>query len=184
MAWDAEYPRPPIRRRRNIRGPLTMLFLLALLSSAAYYGWNTTLGAPKAEVRQVCRTPGADGRQNITATEVTVNVYNAGDVVGLAEDTANELRERGFTVDEIGNEPSDETIDNVVVRGRAVEAPEVQLLLAQVTGERPIADGRAETTVDLVLGDDFKGLVPDAPTRMTVRTKIPVCRTATVMPSS
>src|SRR5690606_31119153 len=109
---------------------------------------------------------------------------NAGDVVGLAEDTANELRERGFTVDEIGNEPSDETIDNVVVRGRAVEAPEVQLLLAQVTGERPIADGRAETTVDLVLGDDFKGLVPDAPTRMTVRTKIPVCRTATVMPSS
>ncbi|GAB3399833.1 LytR C-terminal domain-containing protein [Flindersiella endophytica] len=184
MAWDTEYRAPQVRKRRRIRGPITLLLLLGLLSGAAYFGWNAVVEGRQDEATQVCNTPSADGRQRIASNQVVVNVFNAGKVQGLAGQTADQLRKRGFRIGKVATEESEVRVDKVLVRGRALEAPEVQLVLAQLEGERPVADNRTDSSVDIVVGDGFKGLYAKGPSSMTVRSRVPVCVTSTPSPTA
>jgi hypothetical protein len=171
------------RRRRRIRGPFTLLVLLGLLSTAAWYGWDSVLNVePAPGPTQVCMTPKPKEKQRISAHSVTVNVYNAGKVSGLANRTADLLRQRGFTVDEVGNDPYDSKIKTVEVRGRHKDAPEVLLVGEQLAGETRRGDARTDTSVDVILGNQHDGLVPKAPSAMEVDTDIPVCVTTTPTP--
>lgn len=179
MAWDTEYRAPQVRKRRRIRGPITLLLLLGLLSAVGYFGWNAVVNSQPSGTEPVCSSPGADGRQRISSNQVVVNVFNAGSVQGLARETADQLRKRGFRIGEVATEETETRVDNVLVRGRSVEAPEVQLVLAQLEGERPVGDNREDSSVDIVLGDRFKGLYEKGPTSMTVRSRVPVCVTET-----
>lgn len=177
----AEYRR---RRRRRVRGPLTLLVLVVLLSGAAWYGYEEVLNIPPPPVpTQVCATPSPKEKQRISASSVTVNVYNASKVSGLADRTADELRERGFTVGKVGNSPYDTKVPKVEVRGRAKNAPEVLLVSEQLAGESRRGDSRTEdTSVDLILGPAYTGLVAKAPSAMDVDTPVGVCVTTTPTP--
>ena len=177
MAWDdtAEQRRIRRRRRRKIRGPLTLVVLVALVSGAAWYGYQSVMRAvPGAGPTEVCNSPSPGVKQRITAARVTVNVLNAGRVSGLADRTAEQLRQRGFTVDTVGND-RESKVARVEVRGRASNAPEVLLVAANLTKPTVRSDNRDDVSVDIILGSEFHGLASRGPTAMDVDTPIPVC---------
>ena len=186
MAWDTG-DIPQFRKRRNIRGPVTLVLLIGLLGGAAWYGWKTILGDEEpAVVAQVCTTPSA-GKQLILSKNVLLNVYNAGKVKGLGANTADQLQQRGFKIGDIDNDPLNSKVPKVEIRGRAVDAPEVLLVLAQVNAaDKPVvkADGRQEATVDFVIGNEFELLKAKAPKQLSVKSTLPVCTTTSPSPAA
>jgi hypothetical protein len=94
-------------------------------------------------------------------SDVTVNVYNATGKRGLAINTAAILKDRGFTVGAVDNDPLEQSIPDVAqIRAASVDQPEVRLLIQHVPGAVVAVDDRTNTTVDLVLGDAFNALGP------------------------
>jgi hypothetical protein len=171
------------RPRRRIRGPLTLLVLLGLLSTAAWYGWDSVLNVPPDPVpTQVYTTPKPKEKQHISVHTVALNVYNAGKISGLADRTADLLRQRGFTVAKVGNSPYDSKVKTVEIRGRHKDAPEVLLVGEHFSGETRRGDERTDTSVDIILGTQYPGLVSKAPKAMEVDTQVPVCVTMTPTP--
>ncbi|REF36791.1 LytR C-terminal domain-containing protein [Thermasporomyces composti] len=174
----------PYRRRRRIRGPITLLVLMGILVGAAWYGYDTVIvGEPKPEPTVVCATPSPNQKQYISAQTFVVNVYNASKISGLAERTANALRERGFTIGKIGNDPYGVDPKYAEIRGRDRNAPEVLLVSEHFSGEVRRGDDRTDTTVDIILGPKFYGLMSKAPAAMDVTTPIGVCVTTTPTPN-
>lgn len=95
--------------------------------------------------------------------QITVNVYNATPRGGLAKETADELKKRGFAIGKVGNAP--EEYDKKVTgngycwcaRGDAggVLGPRTQL-----KGAAQKTDARTTPDVDLILGSTFQTLDP------------------------
>ncbi|MBA0052683.1 LytR family transcriptional regulator [Streptomyces sp. AJS327] len=109
--------------------------------------------------------PGAEPRAERLPKpgSITVNVLNATTRSGLAKDTADELKKRGFTIGEIGNAPA--KLDKKV-KGSALllAAPgkrttaSLKVLGTQLTKPETSYEERDGREVDLVLGDDFTKL--------------------------
>lgn len=171
------------RRGRQIRSAITLLFLVGILTGAAWFGWREVLGDATPDRTIECTTPKPGTKQRIAAQDVTVNVYNAGSTTGLANDIAQQLRERGFQIGLVAN-AQDEAADVTRLRimGRANDAPEVQLLAAHVRKPERVPDSRQEPEVDLILGDEFDGLVKDGPKVLEVETTVATCTTTTPSP--
>jgi hypothetical protein len=171
---------PRVRRRRNVRGPVTLLVLLALLGGAAWYGATTVLGQRNTVVvgPPVCKTTKGAVGQKVTTKQVTVNVYNAGRTRGLAQRTAAALRTRGFNVATVANAPTGITAKKVRVRA-AAKSGQAQLVAAQVKGPTLVIDKTKDSTIDLVLGTDFTKLRKKAPESITIPGGVTVCSTPT-----
>ncbi|MGP3990717.1 LytR C-terminal domain-containing protein [Streptomyces sp. 3N207] len=95
--------------------------------------------------------------------DITVNVLNATSRSGLAKDTADELKKRGFKVGKIGNAPA-EFDEKVKKAGILVGAPgsttsdRLQVLGTQLENTETRYDERDGKDVDLVLGKGFEHL--------------------------
>ncbi|MFR9790348.1 LytR C-terminal domain-containing protein [Streptomyces sp. MB22_4] len=169
-----KYPRMrrPRRRGRLVAAVLASVCTLGLL------GWGTLQlidvfsgGESTAEAAKACRakadtTRAADAHRAKALPapgRITVNVYNATARTGLAKDTADQLRKRGFKIGDVGNAGKD--YDKKVKGAGLVLGPasavgtSLPVLGAQVAGAEQRPDGRKGATLDLVLGDGFKGLV-------------------------
>ncbi|WP_431774291.1 LytR C-terminal domain-containing protein [Streptomyces cucumeris] len=95
--------------------------------------------------------------------DITVNVYNATKRSGLAKDTADELKKRGFKIGKVGNAPS-EYDKKVKSPGMLLGAPGATkgaftVLGTQLTGTETKNDARKGKDVDLIIGSGFKDLV-------------------------
>jgi len=112
-----KYPR--MRRRR--RGRLGVA-LVASVAALGLVGWGTlqlidlfTGGGEKASAagpKADCATkvsPSADTKKAALPKPgtITVNVYNATPRSGLAKNTADELKKRGFKIGDVGNAPKE-----------------------------------------------------------------------------
>ncbi|MFI1335626.1 LytR C-terminal domain-containing protein [Streptomyces sp. NPDC020845] len=99
--------------------------------------------------------------------EITVNVYNATPRTGLAKDTADELRKRGFKIGKVGNAPA--AYDKKVkAPGILLGAPAASsklgafdVLATQLAGAQTKNDARSGKDVDLIIGTAFKDLVKE-----------------------
>ncbi|MEU4150498.1 LytR C-terminal domain-containing protein [Streptomyces sp. NPDC026659] len=94
---------------------------------------------------------------------ITVNVYNATTRAGLAKQTADELKKRGFKIGDVGNAGKD--FDKKVKGTGVLLGPATALdtslpvLGTQLTGaERRTDAARKNATLDLIIGDGFKTL--------------------------
>lgn len=173
------------RRGRHIRSAITLLLLVGILGGAAWFGWQEVLGDSAPDRTIDCTTPKPGTKQKIEAKNVVVNVYNAGSTTGLADDIAQQLEDRGFEVGIVANaEDEAAEVTKVRINGRANDAPEVQLLAAQVNKPERVPDGRLETEVDLIVGDEFQGLVKDGPKVLEVETTVATCTTSTPSPAA
>jgi hypothetical protein len=95
--------------------------------------------------------------------DITVNVYNATDRDGLAGKTAAEVRERGFDVATITNDPLQRTVPGPAeVRYGKAGAAKAKVVLRLVKGAKPVRDARTDASVDLVVGEKFTALVKPA----------------------
>ncbi|MGW1840114.1 LytR C-terminal domain-containing protein [Streptomyces sp. BBFR2] len=92
---------------------------------------------------------------------ITVNVLNATPRGGLAKQTADELKKRGFDIGKVGNAPAayDKKVkNNGVLLGPSGAAGSLKVLATQLPGTRQETDGRKDHSVDLIIGDTFQEL--------------------------
>ncbi|MDT0570526.1 LytR C-terminal domain-containing protein [Streptomyces sp. DSM 3412] len=181
-----KYPRlrRPKRRRRLV------LAVVASATALGLVGWGTlqlidvftgdedqaAAAGPKADcASRVSPSPkasgsaGKSGKAGASAKgfpapgKITVNVLNATPRAGLAKDTADELKKRGFRIGNVGNatkEYDKKVKDAAILLGaKAAEGAALQVLNTQLTGARQKTDGRTKATeVDLIIGTGFKAL--------------------------
>lgn len=94
---------------------------------------------------------------------VSVNVYNSTDTTGLAARTAATMKARGFTVGDVDNDPLDKTIKaSAEIRYGPKGKQNAQLVAFYVPGAKLVVDDRTDASVDLVLGEKFKSVRPQA----------------------
>ncbi|MEI2766500.1 MAG: LytR C-terminal domain-containing protein [Dermatophilaceae bacterium] len=151
--------------RRRRRTAITLAVVAVVLAGAFYYAqsyWNRSASTPTSAA-SCTPTPGAGGQ--LAPGQVTVNVLNATKRSGLAGATAKIVKERGFVVGRIENDPLKKAVPQPaeVRYGPAGEAS-ATLVLGLVAGAVPLPDTRADASVDLVLGEGFTALAqPTAP---------------------
>lgn len=91
--------------------------------------------------------------------KVRVNVYNATEVSGLASKTARELKQRGFDVKEVANDPVGIPIESVArIRFGPSSAQRAELLAYYVPGAELVEIDRGGPKIDLALGAAFVGI--------------------------
>lgn len=172
-----KYPRmrPPRRRGR--------LVVLAVASAAVLgmIGWGTlqlidvfTGGGRKASAagpKVDCGTGATPSATSPAALPkpggITVNVFNATTRSGLAKQTADELKKRGFKIGDVGN--ADKKFDKKVKGTGILLGPAASLntslpvLATQLTAAELRTDAaRKGADVDLILGNGFKELTKKA----------------------
>lgn len=96
-------------------------------------------------------------------SEVAVNVYNTTYRTGLAQEVGTELTGRGFKVKDVSNDPLRTLQMGTALIRYGEQGDLAAALLAQhVPGAELRRDTRADATIDLVIGNSYSALVPDA----------------------
>ena len=107
----------------------------------------------------VAAAGGAGSSAGAGAPKFTLNVYNSTQRQGLAAHTAAELKQRGFAIGQVTNDPLKENLTvSAQVRGAVSQTAELHEVAAEVPGAQIKTDGRTDPSVDLVLGAGFSVL--------------------------
>ncbi|KGN40650.1 LytR C-terminal domain-containing protein [Knoellia aerolata] len=150
-------------RRQHRKTTTTILVVILMLFFAFWYAFSYYRASlepePPTGVEATCRP--YDPKVPTPAT-TTVNVYNATSRNGLAARTASELRERGYTIGDVSNDPLDRVVAGPAeVRFGPAGASRAQLLIPLGgKGTTQLADKRKTAVVDLVVGAKFTTLAP------------------------
>jgi hypothetical protein len=171
-----KYPRmrPPRRRGRLV------VAIVASVAAIGLIGWGTlqlidvftgghgrtsASGAKADCTTKAHASPAADGALPQPG-RITVNVLNATDRGGLAKQTADELKKRGFHIGTVGNatQEYDKKVKGVgiLLGTKASLHTSLPVLGAQLAGAEQHTDTRSGADVDLILGDAFKSLTSKA----------------------
>lgn len=152
--------RPPVRPRSG-RRPLPPLIFLLVLAIAALATWWYVLRQEKQQVaqeEQACQSAEA-APPSLDPGTVHLRVLNATDTAGLATTVGASLTERGFVVDEIGNDDSGRTVTGVgEIRYGPAGKETASFVHVYVPDAGDFQDIRADQTVDVVIGPDFSTL--------------------------
>jgi hypothetical protein len=165
---------------RAISTPLTLLILLGILGYGAWWGYKTVTAEVPPPPATPCVTMGIE---DLTPASVTVNVYNGGDLRGLASSIGKALREGGFIVGTVGN--TDTRVRATVIVGASRYSPEVTLVASWFVDPEIMEDGRIDHTVDVLVGNEYdqgSGMVENPPTSVPV-TSGNVCLPETPTPT-
>jgi hypothetical protein len=145
------------RRRRQTTTFLvivTVVLSIGLVGLTYYYGlWGGATDGGAA----TCAAPSATA---VPHNVVSMNVFNGSDRRGLAGSVAKQLKKRKFGVDEVANDPLQQSVKGIaLVRHGAEGALAARTVAAQLKGSvRLDPDERTNDTVDLVLGQKYAGL--------------------------
>jgi LytR cell envelope-related transcriptional attenuator len=161
----------PFRSRTRRRRRLAATAVLGLLVLAAgVYGVVSLVSPPSSKPAAAACPAGAArpaGAAAATAlpspAQITVNVYNASSRHGLAATTAALLKQRGFTIGKVTNDPLKANLTvPAQIRGGTAGSTGMRVIAAEVSGAQLQQDARADNSVDLVLGTSFSALTtPD-----------------------
>jgi hypothetical protein len=153
-------------KRKRPWGTVVVIVLMMAVIFGGTYGAVVLLRgggnspAPTTSTPTTCVTvtvtPGATLPK---PSSVTVNVYNATDRAGLARRTANELKDRGFGIGAVANDPLGKTVKGIAEIRYGVDGlDQARLLRYYVPGATLVKDDRTDATVDLVTGQKFTGI--------------------------
>lgn len=160
-----------LRRRRMherqavVFGVLLAGLAVAGLGSAALYTETLSLpflarpfSTPPAESTKADSTycP-PEGAMPVAIGEITVDVYNGSDVRGLAAQTSDILKDRGFQVGATENAlVTAEGVGRIIYGTQGIAA--AYTLWAYVPDAVLQLDNREDTRLDLVIGTEFRGV--------------------------
>ncbi len=174
----------------NWKTPVTMLVLLGILLGAAYYGWSTIVSPDSQKDTGAAPTPATKKSpgctpvkrfkkgQAVAAKDIRVNVYNAGAISGLASETLDALRTKGFQAGVASNAPGQMSAANVTIITKEPESPEVRLVRIQFRGPVKVVKGNLSPGIDVLVGDEFQSVDPLVRTQITLRKNIKACKQA------
>ncbi|MHC0432790.1 LytR C-terminal domain-containing protein [Streptomyces sp. O3] len=173
------------RMRRGRKGRRIVLALVASVAALGLAGWGTlqlidvfsgddeeqTVAANKPDCGQTTASA-ASGSPSPSAAasrkplpkpgQIKVNVFNATPRSGLAKQTAEALKKRGFTIGEVANatEEFDKKVEGTAILLGAKSAKDgaLPVLGAQLAGAEQRTDDRKGKDVDLVIGSGFEKL--------------------------
>lgn len=153
---------PASIRRRIFHGSILVLLLalvvagvvLAVMIQRGDIQLPVGNGEPPSEAAS-CPAQTLDYSPNNT---ITANVYNGGAREGQAGKVAEELRARGFVVNEVANASTTLAAPAVVVSGADGHAAALTLQ-RQFAGSDFIQDGRSDATVDVILTSSFTAVL-------------------------
>ena len=161
----------PFRSRTRRRRRLAATAVLGLLVLAAGgYGVVSLVSPPSSKpAAAACPAGAARPAAGAAATalpspgQITVNVYNASSRHGLAASTAALLKQRGFTIGKVTNDPLKANLTAPAqIRGGTAGSTGMRVIAAEVSGAQLQQDSRVDNSVDLVLGTSFSALTtPD-----------------------
>jgi hypothetical protein len=183
-----KYPRMrrPRGRRKFVFVSITSVTVLGLIGWGSLQLIDIYTGGGKAtaaDTKADCAskvTPEAKAAAAVAASlpkpgQITVNVLNATPRSGLAKQTADELKKRGFKIGDVGNATAayDKKVTGagLLLGAKAADRAALPVLNTQLSGAQLKTDGRARaTTVDLIIGTEFKALTKkeDADKALTV----------------
>lgn len=150
---------------RVIRTPVTLIVLLAALVYAAYWGYTNVIAPVPPPPPTPCVQQTLPKGQ-LATSQVSVKVFNGGNSRGLAANVSRSLRGKGFKVSGTAN--TIEKIDETVIVGAGENDPEVQLTKRFFKGATVRADGRADHSVDVLVGNKYGGFNKSAKTTLAV----------------
>lgn len=158
----------PRRSYRHLRTAITLLILAGFVVWAGFRAWNEVSldldddDDPLVEVLPDPTCAAVAPTEAPAPEEVGLNVYNATDQSGLAQRVAGVMRERGFAILDVANDPTTRTVVHVAeIRASTREQPGVELVIANFPGAVFFADDRSDESIDLVLGPEFAGVAPE-----------------------
>lgn len=163
---------------RALKTPVTLITLLALVVIGGLWGYRNATAAIPPRAADDCVMTDVGGQ--LAPQHVTVRTLNAGLRGGLAKRVSTNLRSQGFFILKVNN--SDERLAQTLVIGAAKDSPEVLLVAGFFKDAKTQGDDRADHVVDVLLGDDYRGFLADAPKSVAV--KGPVCLPAITTTSS
>ncbi|MET8031758.1 LytR C-terminal domain-containing protein [Streptomyces sp. NPDC005345] len=182
-------------RMRRPRGRRRLAFLVvASVAALGLIGWGTLqlidvfTGGGKASAagtKADCGSKASPAAKASAAAavagtlpkpgQITVNVLNATPRSGLAKQTADELKKRGFKIGDVGNATAayDKKVEGagLLLGAKDADRAALPVLNTQLSGAQLKTDGRKQaTTVDLIIGNGFKTLTrkEDADKALTV----------------
>ena len=139
-----------------------MAFVITLLTGTIVYAGSYVQGwvgaaTPAAGTNASCNKTAS--KVALTPHDVTLNVYNATDKLGLAAAVALALQKQGFTIATVDNDPLGRTIPGVGEIRHGDSGLEGSTLAAQrLPGAGLMLDSRMDASVDVVLGNKYKVL--------------------------
>ncbi|MER5539894.1 LytR C-terminal domain-containing protein [Streptomyces mirabilis] len=171
-------------RMRRPRGRRRLVFLVvASVTALGLVGWGTLQlidvftgkgdKATAAGTKGDCTSevgPSAKATTASTAAgtlprpgQITVNVLNATPRSGLAKQTADELKKRGFRIGDVGNATAtyDKKVNGagILLGAKGAAQAALPVLGTQLSGAEVKTDGRTQADrVDLIIGTAFKSL--------------------------
>ena len=162
--------RPPMRRRKSRPTWLfaVLIPVVALVVIGVGFGIFTLVRS--GDTAGTVATPSAAPCPSVSVsampplpnpTEIKVNVYNATFLKGLAASTAADLKDRGFVIKEVGNDPKKLPITGVAeIRYGPKTQAAAELLQFYFPGAELINDGRRGKLIDIALGTGFRPIPP------------------------
>lgn len=113
----------------------------------------------------------------LIASQVTVSVYNASAISGLANRTRINLQAHGFRPGTVANAPKGTTARNVTVLTKDRTAPSARLVAAQFKGKVKFATPKTTISsgVRVVIGKKYKGLKKKYPKSTRANKATQVC---------
>lgn len=175
MTQTQEREATPYRVRRQRRSTIVVIVVLLALAGAFYYASTYFRDTTPQAVPCTTVVPAPV----LKPIDVTLNVYNATTRKGLASSTAKIVRERGFKVKAVANDPKKASIkQSAQIRFGPSGAASARLVQSRVAGAVLVNDKRADDSVDLVLGNGFKAIRAESPAA-TATSGAPICPTVT-----
>lgn len=147
-------------RRRALLVILTLLLGLAVAFAFSFAYMRGWVGAADGEADDTAITATAVPPP-LQPDDITMNVYNSTSRVGLAGRAGGTLRELGFNVEMITDDPERAEIEGPGVIRHGSSGVEAATLLAETLLPQDVElvdDGREADTIDLVLGQAWEDL--------------------------
>ena len=140
---------------RALKTPVTMLLLIAFVVAAGNWAWKAATDPVPPRPPDPCVM--VQVGPELTPEKITLRVYNGTETNGLAKRYAAILRAEGFVrVVKVANTPAPDVVKSHLV-GFAKDSPEVVLASRAFKGIEIVEDGRADHSVDVVIGTEFPG---------------------------
>ncbi|MDN5852712.1 MAG: LytR C-terminal domain-containing protein [Actinomycetia bacterium] len=169
----------------HTKGAVTLTVLAVLFVVAVVAGFRLVtspvpeLDLETAESGPTCKDVTLKAGSTLSREQVTVDVYNAGSVSGLASTTQRRLGRFGYQRGSIGNaDDLDVTARNVTIVTEDPDGPMAKLLKDQFRGRVRVEKGDVSgdtTSIAVVVGDKYVGLDRKSRSKIKIDQKLDIC---------